>query len=349
MNLNKMEQSIINEYKKIYRDGCVCERPYTGAFVEEPCSYCVALEERLRGAGVKEGRVLEILDEQFSKDTCRCEVLRSMDIQSPCSYCEKKTDLVEEHSKCMPEHPREETVGEQQERIAQTNLGRIPGDMINSRDVVAEAKSELPIDQWGHTAADELPAPAQAVLDDLEAKRREKMIEESPTRLSEDEMEAFMADGWEYDIGRKHWWKPSLTPLDGEQGERLFNVTPTAQDIKEVADAFAEQGAKILEEAEKDAAKEMLGIGLTITQTQIKAECEHIRNVLIDKNRKYGDSALDPERVFSQADPIEQLNVRIDDKLSRIKSGQADDTEDTELDLIGYLILKRVYRALEDA
>lgn len=40
--------------------------------------------------------------------------------------------------------------------------------------------------------------------------------------------------------------------------------------------------------------------------------------------------------------PVEQLNVRIDDKLSRIRSAQGDDQEDAELDLIGYLVLKRV-------
>jgi hypothetical protein len=74
----------------------------------------------------------------------------------------------------------------------------------------------------------------------------------------------------------------------------------------------------------------------------IGSECDKIKEMLLEKNRKYGNSALDPKRIFSNADPIEQINVRIDDKLSRIASGQSDDTEDAELDLIGYLILKRV-------
>jgi len=74
----------------------------------------------------------------------------------------------------------------------------------------------------------------------------------------------------------------------------------------------------------------------------IKEECDCICSMLLEKNRRYGNSALEPQRIFSRADPIEQINVRIDDKLSRIQSAQADDTEDAELDLIGYLILKRV-------
>lgn len=81
---------------------------------------------------------------------------------------------------------------------------------------------------------------------------------------------------------------------------------------------------------------------LTDTQKKISEICDEVKTILLEKNRKYGDSALNPKRVFSKASPIEQINVRIDDKISRIMSAQDDDTEDAELDLIGYLILKRV-------
>jgi len=67
-----------------------------------------------------------------------------------------------------------------------------------------------------------------------------------------------------------------------------------------------------------------------------------IRTMLLDKNRKYGNSALEPIRVFSKANPLEQIAVRMDDKLSRIKSAQNDDLEDAKLDLIGYLILEMI-------
>ena len=81
---------------------------------------------------------------------------------------------------------------------------------------------------------------------------------------------------------------------------------------------------------------------LSETQKLIVQECDKIKEMLLEKNRKYGDSAITPKRIFSKADPVEQINVRIDDKLSRIQSGQIDETEDVELDLIGYLVLKRV-------
>ena len=68
----------------------------------------------------------------------------------------------------------------------------------------------------------------------------------------------------------------------------------------------------------------------------------NIRGMLLDKNRKYGNSALEPMRVFSKAEPLEQIEVRMDDKLSRIKSAQGDDLEDAKLDLVGYLVLEAI-------
>ncbi len=64
-----------------------------------------------------------------------------------------------------------------------------------------------------------------------------------------------------------------------------------------------------------------------------------INDILITKNRKYGDSALSPKRIFSRASVVEQIKVRIDDKLSRLTSGQADEDEDVIMDLLGYLVL----------
>lgn len=80
------------------------------------------------------------------------------------------------------------------------------------------------------------------------------------------------------------------------------------------------------------------------TQQEIAKVCDSIKNLLLDKNRKYGDSALNPNRIFSKASPVEQIFVRIDDKLSRISKGAgliAND-EDVINDLIGYLVLLKI-------
>ena len=80
----------------------------------------------------------------------------------------------------------------------------------------------------------------------------------------------------------------------------------------------------------------------------IKQECTGLCSLLIAKNEHYGNSAFNPLRIFAKSDALEQLNVRIDDKLTRLARGM-DGNEDTELDLIGYLILRRVARRLEKA
>ena len=68
----------------------------------------------------------------------------------------------------------------------------------------------------------------------------------------------------------------------------------------------------------------------------------NITKMLIEKNRKYGNSALEPQRIFSKASAVEQIKVRIDDKLSRMKNQQNDEDEDVISDLIGYLILLKI-------
>ena len=83
---------------------------------------------------------------------------------------------------------------------------------------------------------------------------------------------------------------------------------------------------------------------LTETQSQISAICDDIKELLLYKNRKYGNSALKPVRIFSKSDSVEQILVRIDDKLNRIQQGAGllDDDEDVIVDLIGYLVLLKI-------
>jgi hypothetical protein len=76
---------------------------------------------------------------------------------------------------------------------------------------------------------------------------------------------------------------------------------------------------------------------------QVTVVLDEIRDLLIAKNQKYGNSALEPLGVFSQLSAKEGLLVRIDDKLKRIKNGSLEkDDEDVIIDLIGYLILLKI-------
>jgi len=85
---------------------------------------------------------------------------------------------------------------------------------------------------------------------------------------------------------------------------------------------------------------------MTMNETELKISvvCDDIKELLIHKNRKYGNSALQPNRIFSKCSATEQLLVRIDDKLNRIMKGAgllAND-EDVVNDLIGYLVLLKI-------
>jgi hypothetical protein len=78
------------------------------------------------------------------------------------------------------------------------------------------------------------------------------------------------------------------------------------------------------------------------TEQDIKRVCDQVTDLLISKNRSYGDSALHPSRIFSKADNVEQLLVRIDDKLSRIQNGHDWPGDNDIDDLLGYLILLKI-------
>ena len=85
-------------------------------------------------------------------------------------------------------------------------------------------------------------------------------------------------------------------------------------------------------------------------ELKISAVCDDIKELLIHKNRKYGNSALQPNRIFSKSSATEQLLVRIDDKLNRIMKGAgllATD-EDVVNDLIGYLVLLKISMTTEE-
>jgi hypothetical protein len=75
---------------------------------------------------------------------------------------------------------------------------------------------------------------------------------------------------------------------------------------------------------------------------EIKRVCDELSEMLISKNKAYGNSALDPVRVFSKANNIEQLKVRIDDKLSRFARGNEYPGDNDIDDLLGYLVLLKI-------
>ena len=75
---------------------------------------------------------------------------------------------------------------------------------------------------------------------------------------------------------------------------------------------------------------------------KVRAILSEIGDTLIAKNQQYGNSALEPVRIFSKASATEQIKVRMDDKISRLVRGNGEGDEDAQADLLGYIVLLKI-------
>lgn len=107
---------------------------------------------------------------------------------------------------------------------------------------------------------------------------------------------------------------------------------------------FRDLDGKIKEDSEYKDYKDSFVVTEWISPfaTSIRAVTDGLAQMLISKNEKYGNSALEPKRIFSKASSVEQLLVRIDDKLSRIANQSDLEDEDVVSDLLGYLVLLKI-------
>ena len=125
------------------------------------------------------------------------------------------------------------------------------------------------------------------------------------------------------------------TLYDANNGEEL-----APEEFLTRITACASEGKDIKDLTKSD------GGGRASFRSKVHSILSDLEDLLVAKNEKYGNSAFEPVRIFSQADPIEQLKVRIDDKLSRMAAG-TNDNEDTVQDLMGYLVLLKIAQSEE--
>lgn len=88
--------------------------------------------------------------------------------------------------------------------------------------------------------------------------------------------------------------------------------------------------------------------GQCMLREKIEKTCDELKDLLIEKNQKYGNS------FFKTADEYGKtvLVLRIDDKLNRLKQlilhnetddMQGENVKDTLIDLAGYAVLAKLY------
>ena len=67
---------------------------------------------------------------------------------------------------------------------------------------------------------------------------------------------------------------------------------------------------------------------------------DSMKDLLLYKNEKYGDSALSPKNIFYKGDSTNSILIRLDDKIGRIKNNPDSKPRVNDVcDIIGYCIL----------
>ncbi len=100
-------------------------------------------------------------------------------------------------------------------------------------------------------------------------------------------------------------------------------------------------GRKTLDQNEKEVKDNPVS-----TQVRLKKIFASIAEVVLEKNRRYGDSTVSPLKVFSvirdneiNNESVERICRRLDEKLQRIKNNMNQLQKNDVMDVIGYLAL----------
>ncbi len=76
------------------------------------------------------------------------------------------------------------------------------------------------------------------------------------------------------------------------------------------------------------------------TQRKIHEIMEAMKDLLLYKNQKYGDSAIKPEKIFYKGDATNSILIRLNDKIGRVKANPDDKPRINDIcDIIGYCTL----------
>ena len=78
----------------------------------------------------------------------------------------------------------------------------------------------------------------------------------------------------------------------------------------------------------------------TPTQQKIKDILSGVTDLILYKNRKYGDSAINPKKIFYKGDSTNSILIRLDDKIGRVMSSTEEKPRVNDVaDIIGYCTL----------
>lgn len=86
--------------------------------------------------------------------------------------------------------------------------------------------------------------------------------------------------------------------------------------------------------------KQCIRVKDTPTQQKIKDILSGMTDLLLYKNRKYGDAAINPKKIFYKGDSTNSILIRLDDKIGRVMSNTEEKPRVNDVaDIIGYCTL----------
>lgn len=88
----------------------------------------------------------------------------------------------------------------------------------------------------------------------------------------------------------------------------------------------------------------------TDTRNKINEIMEAMEDLLLYKNRLYGNSALNPKHIFYKGDAVNSILIRLDDKLGRIMANTDEKPRINDVaDIIGYCTLLLISMGVDKA
>lgn len=121
-----------------------------------------------------------------------------------------------------------------------------------------------------------------------------------------------------------------------------FVCTDCRNKLFERANRYDKQEEKKMPKEEVNMAEDIrdYNLGLSDSQKRIVEITEGMKDLLLYKNKKYGDSALKPKHRFYKGDSTNSILIRLDDKIGRIESNTDELPSVNDVaDIIGYLTL----------
>ena len=151
---------------------------------------------------------------------------------------------------------------------------------------------------------------------------------------------------------KRHNDEPNYEKWEHERGLRIIQPISYQEAVRKEKEEMANKiGFKMQKKEQKEKQKnykewkkkypDYFDVGyetLTESQEKIIEICDAIKDLLLYKNKKYGDSALHPNNIFYKGDSTNSIKIRLDDKVGRIKNCEETRVNDVS-DLIGYSIL----------